>query len=186
MEKWHNLQDHHLKKLKTLDNFLIQQIIGAHSKVPVELLFLETSSIPIDFVFTNRQLNYLHTILNTKDNELTKNIYMAQNKTMKGDWAQKVGEDITRVQLDMDENNIKNMNKIFFFNLVSRKVKTATFCSLKETQSSHIKVSANQYTIFVTLPYPMPQDITFEESSTIFNIRANTLNGFKSCFPSLY
>ena len=114
MEKWHNLQDHHLKKLKTLYNFLIQQIIGAHSKVPVELLFLETSAIPIDFVFTSRQLNYLHTILNTKDNELTKNIYMAQNKTMKGDWAQKVGEDITRVQLDMDENNIKNMNKIFF------------------------------------------------------------------------
>ena len=80
METWHNLQDHQLKELKTLDNFLIQQIIGAHSKVPVELLFLETSAIPIDFVLTSRRLNYLHTILNRRDNGLTKNIYMAQKQ----------------------------------------------------------------------------------------------------------
>ena len=39
---------------------------------------------------------------------------------------------------------------------------------------------------FVTQPYLLSQDITFEESSTIFNVRENTLNGFKTCFPSIY
>ena len=49
-------------------------------------------------------------------------------------------------------------------------------------QSSHIKVIPIQYTHFVTQPYLMTPDITFEESSTIFNIRANTFIGCKTCF----
>ena len=77
METWHNLQDHHLKELMTLDQYLLRQIIGAHSKVPVEFLFLETSAIPINYVLTSRRLNYLHILLNRSDEELTKQIYTA-------------------------------------------------------------------------------------------------------------
>ena len=171
----------------TLDNFLIRQIIGANSKVPVELLFLETSSTPIDFVLTSRRLNYLHTLLNRSDNELTKKIYKAQQKLpIKGDWAQKVWADMEKVQLGIEENDIIKMKKSSFKNLVRKKVRTAVFCSLKVTQSSHIKVSAIKYSDFITQPYLKSQDLTFEESSTIFNIRANTVNGYKTCFPSIY
>ena len=187
METWHNLQDHHLKELMTLDNFLIRQIIGANSKVPVELLFLETSSTPIDFVLTSRRLNYLHTLLNRSDNELTKKIYMAQKKLpIKGDWAQKVWEDMEKVQLGIEENDIMKIKKSAFKNLVRKQVRTAVFSSLKVTQSSHIKVSAIKYPDFITQPYLKSQDLTFEESSTIFNIRANTVNGYKTCFQSIY
>ena len=146
METWHNLQDHHLKELMTLDNFLIQQIIGANSKVPVELLFLETSSTPIGFVLTSRRLNYLHTLLNRSDNELTKKIYMAQIKVpKKGDWAQKVWEDMEQFQLGIEDNDILKVKKSAFKNLVRKQVRTAVFCSLKVTLSSHIKVSAIKY-----------------------------------------
>ena len=87
MESWHNLKDHQLKELKVLDQYLLRKIVGAHSKVPVEFLYLETSAIPIDFILTSRRLNYLHTILKGGDNEITKKIYFAQKKiSKKGDF----------------------------------------------------------------------------------------------------
>ena len=43
METWHNLKDKELNDLKKLDQYLLRKIIGAHSKVPVEFLYLETS-----------------------------------------------------------------------------------------------------------------------------------------------
>ena len=40
-----------------------RQIVGSHSKVPIELMYLETSSIPIEFILASRRLNYLHNVL---------------------------------------------------------------------------------------------------------------------------
>ena len=65
-------------------------------------------------------------------------------------------------------------------------MKSAAFSSLKVTQSSHIKINKINYNSFSTQTYLNSQEISFEESSTLFNIRANTVNGFKTCFPSIY
>ena len=186
METWHNLQDQHLKELMILDHYLLRQIIGAHSKVPVEFLFLETSTIPIDIILKSRRLNYLHIILNRSDNEVTKQIYAAQKSDpIKGDWAHIVGEDIEKVHLDIEEGQIVNIKKSAFKNIVKRKVKAAAFSVLKELQSSHIKISSIKFTSFETQPYLKSQVLRLDESSTLFNIRANTVNGFKACFPSI-
>ena len=67
METWHNIVDNDLKELKKLDNCLIRKIIGAHSKVPVKFLYLETSATPIEFILKSRRINYLHTLLSRSD-----------------------------------------------------------------------------------------------------------------------
>ena len=118
MESWHNLRDEQLKELMVLDQYLIRKIIGAHSKVPVELLFLETSAIPIDFILTSHRLNYLHTIGSMGDNELTKKIYFAQKKPIKGDWLHKIKEDLSKVNINMVESEIANIKKSIFKNLI--------------------------------------------------------------------
>ena len=126
MESWHNVNDQQLKELKVLDQYLLRQIFGSHSKVPVEFLFLETSAIPIDFILTSRRLNYLHTILSRGDSEITKKIYFAQkNDPIKGDWALKIQEDMLKIQLNMDESDICKMKKSLFKNLIRRNVRTA-------------------------------------------------------------
>ena len=78
IETWHNVQDSDIKILIKLDQYLIRKIVGAHSKVILEFLYLETSAIPLDFVLTSRRLKFLHTVLSRSDNELTKKIYIAQ------------------------------------------------------------------------------------------------------------
>ena len=61
METWHNMKENDLSELKKLDQYLLVKIIGAHSKVPVELLYLETSTTPLDFILKSKRINYLHT-----------------------------------------------------------------------------------------------------------------------------
>ena len=80
METWHNIQDHHLKEYMTLDQYLLRQIFGAHSKVPVEFVCFKSSTITNDFVPRSCWLNYLHIILNRSHNGLTKQIYAAAQK----------------------------------------------------------------------------------------------------------
>ena len=43
METWHNLKDNELNELKKLDQYLLRKMLRAHSKVPVQFLYLETS-----------------------------------------------------------------------------------------------------------------------------------------------
>ena len=55
IEAWHYV----LKKDKyffmNLDYYLIRKTVGALSKVPIELLRLETKSIPLDFILASRK-----------------------------------------------------------------------------------------------------------------------------------
>ena len=121
MESWHNLKDQQIKELKVLDQFLIRKFLGAHSKVPVEFLNLETFAIPIDFILTSCQLNDLHTILKRGDNEITKKIYFAQkNDPIKGDWVEHIQEGIIKYRLGMDENDICRMKKSTFKILIKK------------------------------------------------------------------
>ena len=57
-----------------MDNYLVRKIIDSYSKVPKELLFLETGAIPLEYILASRRLNYLHTIVTRDDEELTKRI----------------------------------------------------------------------------------------------------------------
>ena len=82
METWHNLKDSDTNVFIKLDQYLLRKILGAHSKVPLEFLYLETSAIPVDFVLASRRLNFLHTVLSRSDNEMTKRIYIAQKNTL--------------------------------------------------------------------------------------------------------
>ena len=43
-----------------------------------------------------------------------------------------------------------------------------------------------QYNGFKLQPYLELERINYDEASTLFNIRADTVNGVKKCFPSFY
>ena len=46
-EAWHSVHLKHLEELEVIDRSLMRFIIGAHSKTPSEMLYLETSTIPL-------------------------------------------------------------------------------------------------------------------------------------------
>ena len=119
METWHNVQDSDLQIFMKLDQYLIRQIVGSQSKVPIEFLYLETSAIPVDFILTSRRLNYLHTVLSQSDSEMTKRIYLAQKSNpIKGNWVHHIKEDLEKVGIIQDDNELSAMKKSAFKSLL--------------------------------------------------------------------
>ena len=163
-----------------LDHYIMRNIVGAHSKVPIELLHLETKSIPLNFFLASCRINYLHNIVNKPTNLLIRRVFEAQQKNpCKGDWCELVKEDMDMLNIDIDEEAMCGMSKAQFKSLVRKHVISATFTSLKTIQLSHTKVRNIQYPSFVLQPYFQSELFDHKEISLLFNMRANTINGFK-------
>ena len=77
-EAWHNVSQDDLNILEKVDEALLRGILKAHSKIPLEALFLETSSIPIRLIVAGRRLMYLHTILQKSQSEMIRKVYDVQ------------------------------------------------------------------------------------------------------------
>ena len=93
-EAWHNISKKHIEELEVVDHQLLRHIVGAHAKVPIEFLYLETGLIPLTDTVRIRRMLFLQNILKRTDNELIKRIYVSQKaKPVKGDWVKMVNED---------------------------------------------------------------------------------------------
>ena len=69
-EAWHDVTEAEIKILESVDEHLLRLLVGAHSKTPLEFLYLETGAIPIRFIMACRRMIYLQTILKRSDREL--------------------------------------------------------------------------------------------------------------------
>ena len=62
----------------------------------------------------------------------------------------------------------------------------STFESLLNVKSGHIKENSISYTKFKIQPYLESSSLSHNERSKLFNLRAETVNGFKGCFSSAF
>ena len=112
-EIWYNVKEEEVQKLSSVDEYLIQSVLGVPSKPPKEALFLESGCIPVKYLLKMRRLMYLHHILRRPRNELIRKFYDAQKcKISKGDWAQMVQDDLKELNLEInaEEINCRNIN----------------------------------------------------------------------------
>ena len=55
-EAWHGVTQNNIVILEKVDEALLRGLLNAHSKIPLEALFLETCSIPIRYIVSSRRL----------------------------------------------------------------------------------------------------------------------------------
>ena len=55
-----------------MDRMLMKYILGAHSKVQTEFIYLETGAIPLKDVIATRRMMYLQNILKDQKKKLSK------------------------------------------------------------------------------------------------------------------
>ena len=89
------------------------------------------------------------------------------------------------MNIKMTESKIMLMSKTKFKNHVKKCVAAAAFESLKCIQSEHEKVKHIEYKSSRIQPYLISASFSYEESCMLFNMRANTVNGFKMSFPKI-
>ena len=73
-EAWHDVKEKEVKMLESVDEHLLRSLVAAHSKTPLEFLYLETGAVPIRYIISSRRMIYLHTILRREERNNQKNI----------------------------------------------------------------------------------------------------------------
>ena len=118
-EAWQGPETKHIIVLEKVDEALLRGILGAHPKIPLEALYLETRSIPIRFVVASRRILYLHTILQKDRNEMIQKIFEAQKiKPSPGDFIELVKNDLETIGLKITEEDIRKISKHKFKKIV--------------------------------------------------------------------
>ena len=110
-EVWHGVTDDHVKALEKVDEHLLRSLLQCHAKTPLEFLFLETGSVPIRFIISSRRLIYLQTILRRDEEEITKRIFIEQQRNpCPGDYVKLIEKDFSQIKMSYEEHIILGPN----------------------------------------------------------------------------
>ena len=188
-EVWNGISDNDLNDLAVIDNKILRVITGAQSKVPVEMLFLETGQISIYHVISVRRLMYWHTILKRNSEELIYHIYRAMKETpLKGDWIKLLEEDLEKVGLSLqDEIRVSNLSKTTFKSEIKKKI-----IELSNFEFECLKISHEKVRLIVHKQLNNPQtyltsgNFSNSQRSILFNLRSSCENNFRDNFHNLY
>ena len=176
-ESWVGLTKKQISDLESVDEELLRNIFSAHSKTPLELLYLETGSIPIRFILMSRRLNFLWYLLNQTENSLLSNFFNAQcEDPTRGDWVSQARSDLIRLNMDVSFSEIKAFSKEDFKELVRKHVRATAFEELKERQKTHSKSRKLEYNELKMQSYLCANSgMTKKEMTFAFSARAQML-----------
>ena len=91
---------------------LMIYILGAHSKVQKEFLYLETGAIPLGQLISTQRMMYLQNILKHPEWEMLRNVSEAQkNNSVRGDWIKLVKRYFDNLGMNLDEAEIQASTK---------------------------------------------------------------------------
>ena len=103
-EAWHGVTKKDIITLEKVDEALLRGLLQAHSKIPLEALFLETKAVPLRYIVASRRIMYLYNILQKDKNEIVHRLYKAQKSDPNhGDFVLLVKEDCEAIGLIMSE-----------------------------------------------------------------------------------
>ena len=98
METWPNCTQKRIDNLERIEQTFMRKILKAHSKTPVEALYLELGITPLRFHLMKRRILYLQEVMSREDNELTKQIVMLQKDVkVNGDFYAQTEEDMQQL-----------------------------------------------------------------------------------------
>ena len=118
-EAWHDISDDDIKVLESIDEHLLRSLVKAHSKTPLEFLYMETGSTPIRHIVSCRRLLYLQKILKRPEKELVRRILIAQSDNpTKSYFVKLVEKDLNQMEEDLDFNQIQSMSIRYFKKLI--------------------------------------------------------------------
>ena len=80
METWPNFTQSRIEMFVSVELGFLRNILQAHSKTPIECLYLDLGVIPLRFHLMSRRIMHLHTIIQREDDEITKRVISVQKK----------------------------------------------------------------------------------------------------------
>ena len=176
-QTWSNLRKKDYDQLKRLQSKFIKRIVGVSYSTCTAFTFLELGILPIECEIHIRQLCYLHRILNLDEtdpvHEMWRNMKVF-HECGETNWWTGVSKLLDRYGLNINLDEVKEMSKARFKELVKMKVRQCAFNDLKTECQSKKKTGNMTYSELKLQPYftkMFPGD-----SKTLFQCRSGTLD----------
>ena len=165
---------------------MLRLILQGHSKTPIELLYLETGTVPIRYIIKARRLTYLRNILTKNKNELISRVYYAQKrKPVRDDWFLTVKHDLEELDIQLSETELISMSKYKFKKFIKAKISVAAFKYLEKLRKGHKKGTNINYDNLEMQSYLTSYTLNNEQKIFLFKLRSEMTN-VKSNFSSMY
>ena len=183
-EIWYNLSKDQYIKLERMDELFFRRILNLPISVPKESLYVEFGCQPLKYLIKIRRLMYLWHILHLEKKELVYKFYTAQKlASCKGDWVEQVQKDMADLDLQMSDQQIENVTKEKFREIIKRKTKILAVKHLSELKMKHSKTKNLDTSKLKTAEYLLSKNLKKEEMQTLFKLRSRMINvklNFKS------
>ena len=171
-EVWYGLTKSEISEFEDLDRLLLRKILNVPVSSPKESYYLELGIIPIGEIIRMRRIQYLHHLVTRQENEMLYQFFITQwTNPTKGDWTEKVKEDMEELRIPTDFNFLKSKSKNSFKQLVKTQVKKYAFINLMEKKKKHSKMDNIEYEELKKQDYFSIKGINVEEVRNIFKIR---------------
>ena len=80
METWPHFSERRVESFERIEQGFFRKILSAHSKTPIESIYLELGVVPFSFKLMSRRIMYYHSVMHRDDNELTKKMMLLQQE----------------------------------------------------------------------------------------------------------
>ena len=148
--------------------------LNAPSSISNSFIFLELGVLLIRYEIHQRQLTFIHHIVNLNEDDPVHRLYQNM-KRLPGErnWLNDVLRSATTYDIDVDENMLKSISKETFKMRVKSKVQQFAFAKLKADCASKSKTCDVEYISFQTQPYLTT--LYPSQAKTILKCRAKCL-----------
>ena len=172
VEVWYGLQTKEICELEEVDKLLLRRIFQVPNSACIESLYLELGLTPIRGIIKARRINYLHTLVQLKDEEMLFRFFEAQWKyPVKNDWVNQVKEDLVDFDLDLNLDDIKTKSKNVFKKMVKNKMKEFSLNYLNKLKEKHSKMDNLVYPKLKTQNYLKDGEINVQAAKNLFKWR---------------
>ena len=135
METWADCTSQRLEMFERIEQSFLRRILAAHSKTPIECLYLELGVIPLRFHLMNRRVMYLYSITQRSDDELVKKVVESQKITRReGDFYTQTLNDMRYLQIDEEE--MMGKSKQQFKDMTLQMSERKPFCTSSKRQNT--------------------------------------------------
>jgi hypothetical protein len=128
-EAWSSITERELLRMEQVDFSLMRALMGGgHSKCGIEFYLLELGLLKLCHIITQRRMIFHHHILTRNEDETIKKVYLKQKEeNTKGDWYEMLLKDFEFIGEEVNDEVIKNTDKLAYKKMVKEKVKKAAF-----------------------------------------------------------
>ena len=187
METWPHCTEKRIEAFERIEQILFRKILKAHSKTPIESIYLELGVVPIRFHLMKRRIMYLHTIIQRDDNEITKQLVLAQKSNSRaGDFYSQVKHDMENISLSMEELTAATNNSKLK-EIITKKINNVAFNFLIMKAQKHSKVNHNSYTNCEGCVHYRDPRFTQDIANLLFRFRTRTYqvkNNFRNHYKN--